>query len=147
MTSWSSTRKHVHAHQSPSRWVACSSSGSQVARHLPGHHSSVTASPLRYRTRVHYIWRPHYVPQASNNVCAAAVTLLYIGSIRQRTVSCRPTAHYCARNASSQGWRATESRGDNVQYLLGHWRSVPTCAWQESQKLNIPQDLRNLTPM
>ena len=33
-------------HRSPSRWVACSSSGSQVARHLPGHHSSVAASPL-----------------------------------------------------------------------------------------------------
>ena len=37
-------------HQSPSRWVACSSSGSQVARPLPGHHFSVAASPLRCRT-------------------------------------------------------------------------------------------------
>ena len=31
-------------------WVACSSSGSQVARRLPGRHSSVAASPLRCRT-------------------------------------------------------------------------------------------------
>ena len=36
--------------QSPSRWVACSSSGSQIARHLPGHHSWVAASPLRCQT-------------------------------------------------------------------------------------------------
>ena len=31
-------------------WVACSSVGGQVARRLPGRHSSVTASPLRCRT-------------------------------------------------------------------------------------------------
>ena len=35
---------------SSSHWVACSSSGSQVARRLPGRHPSVTASPLRCRT-------------------------------------------------------------------------------------------------
>ena len=37
-------------HSARRLWVACSSSGSQVARHLPGHHSSVDASPLRCRT-------------------------------------------------------------------------------------------------
>ena len=31
-------------------WVACPSVGGQVARRLPGRHSSVTASPLRCRT-------------------------------------------------------------------------------------------------
>ena len=31
-------------------WVACSSPGCQVARHLPGHHSSGAASPLSCRT-------------------------------------------------------------------------------------------------
>ena len=34
------------------------------------------------RTRVCYCWQPHHVPQASNNVVAAAVTLLYSGSVR-----------------------------------------------------------------
>ena len=34
------------------------------------------------RTRVRYIWRPHHVPQASDIVVAAAVTLMYRGSIR-----------------------------------------------------------------
>ena len=43
----------VASHRHPlssSRCVACSSSGSQVARRLPGRHSSVTASALRCRT-------------------------------------------------------------------------------------------------
>ena len=34
------------------------------------------------RTRVRNIWRPHHIPQASNNVVVAAVTLLYSASIR-----------------------------------------------------------------
>ena len=41
--------QHLHS-LSSCLWVACSSSGSQVARRLPGRHSSVTASPLRCRT-------------------------------------------------------------------------------------------------
>ena len=41
----------IHRHPlSSSHWVARSSSGSQVARRLPGRHPSVTASPLRCRT-------------------------------------------------------------------------------------------------
>ena len=44
------TNASPRTHQSPSRWVDCSSSGSQVARHLPGHRSSVAASPLRCQT-------------------------------------------------------------------------------------------------
>ena len=54
--------QHLHS-LSSCLWVACSSSGSRVARRLPGRHTSVAARPLRCRPGLSVGRRPPWCPQ------------------------------------------------------------------------------------
>ena len=72
--------KHRHP-LSSSRWVACSSSGSQVARRLPGRHSSVAAS--RCAAGLDFVFRrstsgrpPPWCPQGGLLPAGSCWTLL-----------------------------------------------------------------------
>ena len=84
------------------------------------------------RNRVHYIWRPHHVPQTSNNVAAAAVTLLYIASFATRD----PLPDVALARMLNGAQPKLKNEDCIPPRAAGGL--CPRAAWQESQKLKGP---------
>ena len=81
-----------------------------------------------FRTPFHLLWRPHHVPQTSDNViAAAAVTLLHIDSNSSPVSGDTDPLAFIALCMPVPGRRTIENRGDTAHYLCtapGHRRSV-----------------------